>query len=189
MIDIISGIDTDTGAAASTKKSSKAGVWVALVCLLALAAGGAYWIRSHSQQAAVASPEQQPMAVVKLADAQVLKAVSAHDLTTLLTFYADDAVSLPANEELLTSHSEIQKSWATRLIPGVDISWTPMYVEAAKSGDLAYILGSYTMTTKVAKGKATTDKGKYLAIWKKQTDGSWKVEADTWNSDQPVKGK
>jgi ketosteroid isomerase-like protein len=189
MIDIISGIDTDTGATASTKKGSKAGVWVALFCLVALAAGGAYWIKSHRQQAVVASPEQQPMAAVKKADAAVLKAVSAHDLTTLLTFYAGDAVSLPANEELLTSHPEIQKSWATRLIPGVDISWTPMYVEVAKSGDLAYILGSYNMTTKVAKGKPVTDHGKYLAIWKKQADGSWKVEADTWNSDLPVKAK
>ena len=126
---------------------------------------------------------------IKNADAQVLKAAAAHDLTTLLTFYADDAVSLPANEELLTSHSEMQRSWAARLTPGVSVSWTPMYVEAAKSGDLAYILGSYTMTTKVAKGKPTTDTGKYLAIWKKQADNSWKVEADTWNSDQPVKGK
>jgi ketosteroid isomerase-like protein len=189
MIDIISGIDTDTGATASTKKGSKAGVWVALFCLVALGAGGAYWIKSHGQQAVVASPEQQPMAAVKKADAEVLNAATAHDLTTLLTFYADDAVSLPANEELLTNRSQMQKSWAGRLTPGVSVSWTPMYVEAAKSGDLAYILGSYTMTTKVAKGKPVTDTGKYLAIWKKQADGSWKVEADTWNSDLPVKGK
>ena len=27
-----------------------------------------------------------------------MKAAAAHDLTTLLSFYADDAVSLPANE-------------------------------------------------------------------------------------------
>ncbi|MGP8260465.1 MAG: YybH family protein [Acidobacteriaceae bacterium] len=126
---------------------------------------------------------------VKNADAQVLKAATAHDLTTLLTFYADDAVSLPANEELLTNRSEMQKSWAERLTPGVSVSWTPMYVDVAKSGDLAYILGSYTMTTKVAKGKPLTDTGKYLAVWKKQADGTWKVEADTWNSDLPVKGK
>jgi ketosteroid isomerase-like protein len=126
---------------------------------------------------------------VKNADAQVLKAAAARDLTTLLTFYADDAVSLPANEELLTNRPEIQKSWATRLIPGVSISWTPMYVEVAKSGDLAYILGSYTRTTKAGKDKPVADRGKYLAVWKKQADGTWKVEADMWNSDLPVKGK
>jgi ketosteroid isomerase-like protein len=123
---------------------------------------------------------------VKNADAQVCKAAAAHDLTTLLSFYADDAVSLPANEELLTNHPAMQKSWIALLAPGVSISWTPMFVEAAKSGDMAYILGAYTMTTKVSKGKPTTDTGKYLAIWKKQVDGTWKVEADTWNSDLPV---
>ena len=27
--------------------------------------------------------------------------------------------------------------------------------------------------------------GKYVAVWKKQQDGSWKVEADMFNSDLP----
>ena len=27
-----------------------------------------------------------------------------------------------------------------------------------------------------------TDNGKYLDIWQKQADGSWKVKADIWNS-------
>jgi ketosteroid isomerase-like protein len=126
---------------------------------------------------------------VKNADAQLSKAAGAHDLTTLLSYYANDAVALPANEELLTNRSDIQKSWIARLAPGVSLSWTPMYVEAAKSGDLAYILGSYTRTTKPAKGTPATDRGKYLAVWKKQADGSWKVEADMFNSDLPAKGK
>jgi ketosteroid isomerase-like protein len=126
---------------------------------------------------------------VKNADALCSKAAAAHDLTTLLSYYADDAVSLPANEELLTNHPEMQKSWIARLAPGVSLSWTPMYVDAAKSGDLAYILGSYTMTTKAAKSSPATDRGKYLTVWKKQVDGSWKIEADTWNSDLPAKGK
>ena len=128
---------------------------------------------------------------VKNADAQWSKAAAAHDLTTLLSLYADDAVSLPANEELLTNHPDIQKSWIALLAPGVSLSWTPMYVESAKSGDLAYILGSYTMNTKAAKGKGkpVADRGKYLAVWKKQADGSWKVEADMFNSDLPAKGK
>jgi hypothetical protein len=30
---------------------------------------------------------------------------------------------------------------------------------------------------------AMTDHGKYMNIWQKQSDGSWKLRADTWNSD------
>ena len=33
---------------------------------------------------------------------------------------------------------------------------------------------------------ATTDKGKYLTVFKKQPDGSWKAVADMINSDLPL---
>ena len=63
-----------------------------------------------------------------------------------------------------------------------------MWVEAAKSGDLVYVVGTYTLTTKAGKAKPVVDRGKYLAVWKKQDDGSWKAEANTWNSDLPLPG-
>jgi ketosteroid isomerase-like protein len=186
MIDIMSGIDTDTGAIASKKRGSKAGIWIAVLCVAALA-GGIYWVRSHSQPAVVAAPEQGPVVAVKDADAQWSKAATAHNLDAVLSYYSGDAVVLPANQEMLTSKADITKAWMTLLDPSNDISWTSMYVEASKSGDMVYDVGSYSLTTKVKKGKPVTDHGKYLAIWKKQADGSWKAVADTWNSDLPAK--
>jgi|PersoiStandDraft_1058852.scaffolds.fasta_scaffold13305_2 ketosteroid isomerase-like protein len=45
-------------------------------------------------------------------------------------------------------------------------------------GDLAYETGSYTFTI-VAEGKeARAVKGRYVEVWKKQTDGSWKMYRD-----------
>jgi ketosteroid isomerase-like protein len=32
-------------------------------------------------------------------------------------------------------------------------------------------------------GKPINDRGKYLEVWEKQTDGNWKCRADMWNSD------
>jgi len=37
-----------------------------------------------------------------------------------------------------------------------------------------------------AKGKPAKENGKYVEIFKKQTDGSWKVIVDIWNSDLPA---
>jgi ketosteroid isomerase-like protein len=34
-------------------------------------------------------------------------------------------------------------------------------------------------------GKAMNDVGKYVAVWKKQPDGSWKMIRDIYNSDLP----
>ncbi len=185
MIDIMSGTDTDV----STKKKggSKAGV-VFAVCLIVLAAaGGGYWVKSHNKPVAGPTPEES-VAAVKAADTKWSQAMQAHNIAALDSYYADDATVLPANAEMITSKVAAVKYWTDHLTKDVDVSWTPMYVEAAKSGDMVYDLGSYTMTTKAAKGATVTDHGKYMSVWKKQADGSWKAEANTWNSDTPAAG-
>ena len=187
MIDIMSGTDTDVSA--KKTRGSKTGV-VIVLCLVALAAaGGSYWVKSHSKPVAVVDTKAAEQAV-KDADTRWSQAAQAHDMATLDSFYSDDATVLPANAEMITNKAGASKYWMDHLTKDVDVSWTPMYVEAAKSGDMVYVMGSYTMTTKPAKGKgaAATDHGKYLSVWKKQADGSWKAEAETWNSDKALPG-
>jgi ketosteroid isomerase-like protein len=188
MIDIISGKDTDTGAIANTKKGSKAGLVVALLCLAALAAGGGYWVKTHNKPVAAVVSADDPVTAVKTADAAWAKAAAAHDLVNSLAFYAGDAVVLPAHQEMLTNKPDILKSWTALLDKNNTVTWKPMWVEAAKSGELVYVVGTYTLSTKAGKGKPTVDHGKYMAVWKKQDDGSWKAEANSWNSDLPLAG-
>ncbi len=65
MIDIISGKDTDSGLVPNTKKDSKAGFVVVLLCLMALAVGGGYWVRTHGKPAATAVDPQSSEAAVR----------------------------------------------------------------------------------------------------------------------------
>ena len=190
MIDIMSGSDTEVVSSTNTKRGSKAGVVVAFLCLLALAAGGFYWMQRHSKPAAPVVDAKVSEQAVRDADTQWAAAAAAHNVVNVLSYYADDAVVLPANDEMLTKRLDMQKKWSTLLDKNNDVSWKPMYVEAAKGGDLVYAVGSYTVTTKAAKGKGkpSTDRGKYLSVWKKQADGTWKAEASTWNSDLPAAG-
>jgi ketosteroid isomerase-like protein len=58
-------------------------------------------------------------------------------------------------------------------------------VEVARSGDLAYAIGTYTLTMKDSQGKPIADRGKFMEVWKRQPDGKWKAVADTYNSDLP----
>ncbi len=51
---------------------------------------------------------------------------------------------------------------------------------------MAWVSGTYEVTSKGASGKLTNDHGKYLEVWKKQGDGQWKCTADMWNSDLPT---
>jgi ketosteroid isomerase-like protein len=64
--------------------------------------------------------------------------------------------------------------------------WKVTRVEVAKSGDMAYVSGTYDWVARDASGKQIKDTGKYLEVWEKQADGTWKCGADCWNSDLPA---
>jgi ketosteroid isomerase-like protein len=52
-------------------------------------------------------------------------------------------------------------------------------MEASKGGDMIYSQGTFAMTTTDAKTKKVkTENGKYLTVYRKQADGSWRLAAD-----------
>ncbi len=118
-------------------------------------------------------------------DAKWSKAAAANDLESTVSFYADDATLLPPNAPIATSKAAIRASWAELLVPGVAVSWQVNKVDVAASGEMAYLIGSYTVTMKDAQGNPANDHGKLLEVWKKQADGKWKTVADIYNSDLP----
>lgn len=137
----------------------------------------------HSVSAADSKIEE----TVRYQDAQWSKAAETRDLEKLLSFYADDAVVLPAHAAIATTKDSIRNIFQKLLsIPGVTLSWKPTRVTVAGSGDLAYSTGPYEMSAPGDTGKPSIDRGKYVAVWKKQTDGNWKVAVDIWNTDLPL---
>ena len=125
---------------------------------------------------------------VRDADAVTLKAAQANDVNGAVANYADDADWLPPNAPLVHGKSAIRAGWAKLISnPGFTIDWQINKLEVARSGDMAYTIYTYQMTVDGANGKPITDQGKDMAVWKKQSDGSWKMVADTFNSDLAVK--
>jgi ketosteroid isomerase-like protein len=60
-------------------------------------------------------------------------------------------------------------------------------VEVAKDGDLAYSQGTYSFTGTDAKSKkAVSETGRYVEVYKKQADGSWKVVEDINSPEAPA---
>jgi uncharacterized protein (TIGR02246 family) len=120
-------------------------------------------------------------------DAQWSSAAGAKDVDKAVSYYAESAVVMPPNASAATTKEAIRSAWKEMLTtPGAAISWKATKVEVAKSGDLAYVSGTYEETTTDASGKPVKDRGKYVEIFKKQADGTWKVVADIWNSDLPA---
>jgi ketosteroid isomerase-like protein len=101
------------------------------------------------------------------------------------SYYAEDATVLAPNETLMTGRAAIAEELkGYYAMSGFDVTWKPTHADA--SGDLGYTIGTYEMTMNDSTGNPTKDVGKYLVVWKKQTDGSWKVASEAFSSDQPM---
>jgi len=119
-------------------------------------------------------------------DAQWSKAAAAKDVESTVSYYADDAVLMPPNAPIATGVA-IRDFWKSMIAsPGFAGGWKATKAEVARSGDLAYLTGTYELTENDASGKPVNDRGKYVEVWKKQADGKWKAMADIFNSDLPL---
>ena len=121
---------------------------------------------------------------IQALDEQWSATAARNDLEGTVAFYADDAVLLPPNAQIATDRKSIRESWAGLLGPNTAVSWKVSKVEVAKSGELGYLYGTYSLSIQDPKGgPPVPDTGKLVEIWKKQVDGKWKCIVDTYNSD------
>ena len=133
------------------------------------------------------SPSEKPSGVEQLLrdlDAQWAKAAAAKDVEQTIGYYSDDAIVLPPNATGAATKEAIRNVWKEMFAsPSLVIRWQPTGVQVGKSGEMAWVRGTYELTMNDASGKPIDDRGKYLEVWEKQTDGNWKCAADMWNSD------
>ena len=61
--------------------------------------------------------------------------------------------------------------------------WAPQKAEVSLSADMGWTWGNYVYKAKNEDGEEIQRRGKYLNVWKKQEDGSWKVAVDIGNID------
>jgi uncharacterized protein (TIGR02246 family) len=157
---------------------------IVFLFVMAMTAGGCE--EEHLRQPpAAADTRVADEAAIRAASQEWSNAASGRDLEKAVSFYADDATYNPPGAPLAAGKDAIRKQWTQVMaVPGIDLRWATSKVEVARSGDLAYDTGAYTLTKNDANGKPVTTKGKYVVVWKKQADGKWKVIEDIDNPDQ-----
>ncbi len=115
------------------------------------------------------------------------QAVTKGDVAALVGQFADDAVRLFSNAPMIVGKEAIVKG-----IEETAARYRQEEVDVAEDvrvvGDLAYARGTYVYkaTAKVPGEAVIDDKGKYVTIFRRQSDGSWKIIVDIPNSDLPV---
>jgi len=111
--------------------------------------------------------------------------INSGDLDSWMSLYADDAVRMQPNMPALVGKDAIRNFYQPIFEQYViDINET--CEEVIVCGDWAFVRGTYTytMTPKVG-GDPSLDSGKWIALHKRQSDGSWNIYRNIFNSDLP----
>lgn len=112
------------------------------------------------------------------------EAAEEKDLDRYVSFYAADAVLFWPGAPMVTDRAAIREFLQGFLsMPGFSLSFETVKVDVSRSGDLAYSYGTNKVTLVDPNGRMMKDNGKYLTVYRKQPDGTWKVVADMGNSD------
>ena len=106
------------------------------------------------------------------------------DTNAFLSFVADGGQLMPFGAPLAQGDA-IRTTWeGLTSLPGFGLRWQATSAEVAASGDIGYTIGSFELITE-QDGTAMLTEGKYVTIWSKQADGSWKVQVDCFNANGP----
>jgi uncharacterized protein (TIGR02246 family) len=140
---------------------------------------------SHPQPAAPPDTRVADEAAIRAADDAFTRFTAAKDLDKCMSDYMDDAVMFLPGAPAAVGKDNIRKVLQQMLAaPSVQMTFADQTVQVARSGELAVDRGSFQSTATDNKGRATTSTGKFILVWKKQADGSWKIAADTSATDK-----
>lgn len=123
---------------------------------------------------------------IEAANAKFSAAFVHGDTAVMIGTYADDALIMPPNGAVISGRDAIAKSIAGEVSAMKLSAFTLNTQDVIVAGDYAIETGSYAMTFAGKSGKPMQDVGKYLTVWKKQSDGGYKLIRDMFSSDKPL---
>ena len=142
---------------------------------------------------AVESPTQEldleaERASLLEADRALSEAYSTSDtpLDTVFASFSGDARVLAPEVPIALGWEASRAVFANlEALPGYSLAWSPMTADVGSAADLGYTIGTYHMQLPDGQGNGVEIDGKYLSVWRRQPDGSWKIAVDMFNSNGP----
>jgi ketosteroid isomerase-like protein len=120
-------------------------------------------------------------------EAKFAKDVLARGGAAFADWFAEDGVALNNGQAPVIGRVAILKSatWDPKVY---QLTWTPTEAVLGPSGDIGYTWGHYEGHSKDANGNPVTTSGRYITIWRKQPNGSWKVVLDAGANEPAAAG-
>lgn len=161
----------------------RGGPWGALVTggLVALGSG-----RAAAQTPASGAPSGAPSdtAALRVAlervNAAELAAVVRGDARAAAAYYTADAVLLPPDGSVVRGRPAVEAFWAAgRGTTITDVETRT--VAAGGAGEMAYLAGTYALTSRAGRGAPARVGGTFLLVFRREGDG-WRIAQDIWTT-------
>lgn len=114
---------------------------------------------------------------VRCSEIAFSQSVEKRDSEAFASFLDDDARFVGGS--VTRGNSAVIEAWAPFFTEtGPELVWRPYIVEVAASGDIALSRGPYRMRGVNGEGETVESWGLYNSVWRKATDGQWKIIFD-----------
>ena len=120
-------------------------------------------------------------------EARFAKDVLARGGAGFADWFAEDGVALGNGVAPVVGRVAIMKS-ANWRPEAYQLTWTPTDAQMGPSGDMGYTWGHFEGHSKDANGNPVTVTGRYITVWRKQSDGRWKVTLDAGANEPAAAG-
>jgi ketosteroid isomerase-like protein len=122
---------------------------------------------------------------IKSMNDKMAKASVSNNMDYMKSYYCDNVISLPNNGPQVSGLSQLMAKNKEDMQAGYKMISLDLKTDNIFP-DKMYVIetGHYDISMSMPKSdKPMNDKGKYITVWERQTDGSLKVLIETWNTD------
>lgn len=136
-------------------------------------------------------PPAEDLAALKTAVVDdFLKAYNAGDAAGIAAAFTAEGAWMPPNRPAVVGREAMAASLKADFegIPEsfASVTLAEAVVDQSISGDWGYMQGTYEWVATPKKGAPLKTVGKWLAVARRQPDGSWKMSHFCWNDDAPM---
>lgn len=124
------------------------------------------------------------VSAIRSASERYVEAMRENDWAEVAGFFTVDAIRMPPNQPMHQGREAIEQ-WFSQVAQVSEYRITLEDIQGAAG--FAYVRVRYTIElTPQGMSRSISDTGKALEIWKKDSDGVWRMTSAIWNSDIPV---
>jgi uncharacterized protein (TIGR02246 family) len=109
-----------------------------------------------------------------------LDAFNGGDAAGVVGQYGQNARLLPPSSDIVEGRDALLQFVQGFLATGAKLSFE--LIKVYETPDVCTAVGRYEMTFPAGGGGPERDLGKYIEVWVRQSDGSWLIEDDMFNS-------